>query len=432
MARVGSRYGAGGTVESSPALDCRGRLGHIAAAVPELHQPSDTPATRIARGLAARLHAGSPLGDGARGAIVFDTGAQAWTVSIDADGMSIATRRASAADATVVAPPEVMAGVIEGTASGIDAWLDGHLTMRGNIALALKLQGAIQPDWPARIPRARTVRACGIDTFFLAAGSGPPVVLLHGLGATNASMLPTLADLSHDHHVLAPDLPGFGESGKPLRTYGPAFYADWLHAFLDAAGVDRAVVVGNSMGGRIAIELALRHPSRVRALALLAPSLAFRRFRLLQPVVRLLAAELGVLPIPVPRCLATRTLHFLFAEPERLPPAWYDAAIDEFLRVFSTLRGRVAFFSAARQIYLEAAAGPDGFWDRLPGLRPPALFLWGDQDLLVPAAFAPHVQTALPAARSIVLASCGHAPQFEHPARTHRLVREFLAAEAPG
>jgi pimeloyl-ACP methyl ester carboxylesterase len=385
------------------------------------------PAERIERALVARMRAGSPLGAGERATVVFDTGREAWTLRFHLEGASLSTRRAPRPDAVLFARPEVMAGVVEGSASGVDAWLAGDLTMRGNIALALKLQGTIHPDRPARIPRARTLPVDSVDTFVLEAGEGRAVVLLHGLGATNSSMLPTLADLSRDHRVLAPDLPGFGESSKPLRTYHPAFFADWLHDFLNAAGVERAVLAGNSMGGRIAIEMALRHPARVDALVLFAPSLAFRRFRFFQPAVRLLAAELGAIPVPVPRCLAMRCLRFLFAEPERLPAAWYEAAIDEFERIFSTLRGRIAFFSAARQIYLEEAHGPEGFWDRLPALAQPALFLWGDQDLLVPSAFARHVQSALPHARSIVLPSCGHVPQFEHPARTHQLVREFLA-----
>jgi pimeloyl-ACP methyl ester carboxylesterase len=407
------------------------RLGHNAGAVSELPPTlNGTPVSateRIERALVSRMRAKSALGAGGCATIVLDTGADAWTLSFDAEGASLSTRRTPSPDAVLFAAPDVMAGVVEGNVSGVDAWLAGELTMRGNIALALKLQGTVHPDRPARIPRARTVSAHGVDTFYLEAGYGPAVVLLHGLGATNSSMLPTLAELSHDHRVLAPDLPGFGESAKPLRAYHPAFYARWLHALLDATHVERALLVGNSMGGRVAIEMALRHPARVERLVLFAPSLAFRRFRFLQPVVRLLAAELGVVPVPVPRWLAMRVLRLMFAEPERLPAAWYEAAMDEFQRVFSTLRGRIAFFSAARQLYLEASDGPHGFWERLPALACPALFLWGDQDLLVPAAFAPHVEAALPGARSVVLPSCGHVPQFEHPALTHRLVREFLS-----
>ena len=76
--------------------------------------------------------------------------------------------------------------------------------------------------------------------------------------------------------------------------------------------------------------------------------------------------------------------------------------------------------------YLEEAHGEAGFWDRLSALSRPALFLWGERDQLVPSRFAPHVEAVLPGARSIVLDDCGHVPQFEHPAVTHRLVRDFL------
>jgi pimeloyl-ACP methyl ester carboxylesterase len=94
--------------------------------------------------------------------------------------------------------------------------------------------------------------------------------------------------------------------------------------------------------------------------------------------------------------------------------------------VFATVRGRVAFFSAARQIYIEEAHGASGFWNRLARLRRPALFLWGDNDRLVPHAFARHVEAVLPHAESVVLQDCGHVPQYEHPAATHGIVRRFL------
>jgi pimeloyl-ACP methyl ester carboxylesterase len=372
------------------------------------------------------VDAGSPLGPAPKAAVVFDAGHCAWTVRLDADTMELLPGRVPRPDAVVRADAVTLAAVAEGKESGVYAFLDGLLVIRGNIALTLRLEGVDDPARPARFPRARTVRALDLETFYLEAGQGRPVILLHGLGATNASMLPTLAELSHDHRVLAPDLPGFGDSAKPVRVYDPAFYARWLIAFLDAVGIERAVLVGNSMGGRIALEAGLAAPERVDRLVLLAPSLAFKRFREATPLVRLLAAELAVVPIVVPRALVLGSLRTMFARPERLRDAWYDAAVDEFVRVFASARGRMAFFSAARQIYLEEAYGEDGFWDRLPALAAPALFLWGDQDPLVPARFAPHVTAALPHVRSRVLDECGHVPQFELPALTHRLVRAFL------
>ena len=88
----------------------------------------------------------------------------------------------------------------------------------------------------------------------------------------------------------------------------------------------------------------------------------------------------------------------------------------------------MSFFSSAREIYLEEPHGDDGFWDRLPSLSRPAMFVWGDRDWLVPSRFARHVVNALPKARSVVLEDCGHVPQFELPERTHALIREFFGA----
>ena len=391
-----------------------------------------SPEDRLVRALIRRLERGSPLPAGTRAAVMFDAGLATWTITLDGPEMRLVPGRFPRADAVVRADTITLAEVVEGVTSGVDAFLDGRLVIRGNLALVLKLEGVDTPERSRRFTRARTVEALGLGTFYLEAGSGPPVVLLHGLGATNSSMLPTLAELAVDHRVLAPDLPGFGDSGKPVRAYDPAFYAAWLRAFLDAVGAERAVIVGNSMGGRIAIEAGLTLPERVEALVLFAPSLAFKRFREATPLVRLLAAEIAAMPMIVPRPLVLAALRMMFARPERLRDAWYDAAADEFARVFATPRGRMAFFSAARQIYLEEAHGEGGFWERLPALCRPALFLWGERDQLVPCQFARHVTAALPQVRSVVLEDCGHVPQFEHPGATHRLVREFLGRPRPG
>ena len=115
-----------------------------------------------------------------------------------------------------------------------------------------------------------------------------------------------------------------------------------------------------------------------------------------------------------------------FARPSRLPDQWYAAAADEFLRIFRQPRGRIAFFSALRQIYIDESHGPRGCWERLPSLQPPALFVWGERDWLVPVAFAGHVQRHLPSARSVVLPDCGHVPQYELPEQTNRLLAGFL------
>lgn len=354
------------------------------------------------------------------------TDGEGWTVSFERDRTSLAYGASSDADLLVSGDGSTLAGIVDGSIWGIQAFVDGRIIVRRNLALSLRMDGLFGES-PSDFHVARDVDAGGLKTFYIEAGRGTPIILLHGLAATNTSFLPTFVELQRDHRVIAPDLPGFGDSAKPIRSYDAAFYASWLVDFLDALGIEKAHLIGNSMGGRIAIETALRVPDRVDRLALLAPSPAFIRRREYARVVRFLRPELAFLPLPVPRRQVVGSIKRLFAKPARLADDWYESAADEFLRVFSSPRGRIGFFSAARQIYLEQPYGETGFWDRLPQLSRPALFVWGEKDWLVPSRFERHVRHCLPEATSVVLPDCGHVPQYELPDETHRLIRQFLA-----
>lgn len=374
-----------------------------------------------------RAPSAQALGRSAR--IVFDTGHAAWTVKLRDGVAEVSWGRSSGPDVTVHTDPRTLLDVLGGQLPPVKAFLDHRLTMRGNIALALELDDLLPP--PRRDPQAHRsgrVMADGIESFYLEAGpaGAPHVILIHGLGATSASFLPTLWDLSRDHRVLAVDLPGFGESDKPVRPLHAKFFAGWLEAFLDAKGIARTHLVGNSMGGRVAIEAALRTPDRVDRIALLAPSLAWRRYRIGARAVRLLRPEIAALPLPMLHRLAHEVLRSLFSRPRRVSNAALDAAADEFVRVFATPRGRIAFFHAAREIYLEHPHGDEGFWTRLRELRRPALFIFGDRDWLVPRAFARHVRRAAPQATCETFHDCGHVPQFELPDQTHARIRRFF------
>jgi pimeloyl-ACP methyl ester carboxylesterase len=369
-----------------------------------------------------------------KSAVVLDDGTdQPWTMRIDRGRFSLEAGRAKDAEATITSDPLTLSSIVRGKRSGLEPYLRGRLRVRGNLSLVLTLDAVFdRRERPSDRAHPGRVSAAGIDTFYLEAGSGPPVIVLHGLAMTNASMMSTLAALAKDHRVIAPDLPGFGDSGKPDVSYDAAFFSRWLIAFMDAMQLDRAIIVGNSMGGRIAIETALVAPHRVDKLVLLAPSMAFRRRRQAVPLVRLSTPGAAVLPLPVQGVYVRQGLKLLFSAPARLHASWYDAAVDEFLRIFKAPRARVAFFAAARQIYLEQPFGPHGFWQRLEGLAVPALFIWGERDRLVPASFARHVERAVPHARSVLIEDCGHFPQIEHPDLTHRLVREFFAQGCAG
>ncbi|GAC1441010.1 MAG: hypothetical protein NVSMB55_07710 [Mycobacteriales bacterium] len=364
--------------------------------------------------------------------VVFDT-ADGGTWTIDIAGGRGRVRRGAVAHPTlyVTAKADVLADIVQARTSGVNAFLAGDLTVRGDLALALQLDGLFTGDAARDVthPRAFNIHAMGIRTSYLEAGpaDGPPVLLLHGLGATNASLLPVLADLAVDYRVIAPDLPGFGASAAPSSPYNPAWFAAWVEAFQSATHSRGAVVLGNSLGGRIALEAGLTHPKSVRALVLLTPSPAFIRLRQWLPLVRVASPELARLPIPqMTHRMVVEGIRAMFSQPDRLPRPWYDAAADEARRVLRKPAHRVAFFSCARQIYLEDAYGKNGFWQRLPGLQPPALFIWGDRDRLVPSSFSRHVAAALPGAGQVVLEDCGHVPQFEHPAETMQMIRGFL------
>jgi pimeloyl-ACP methyl ester carboxylesterase len=165
----------------------------------------------------------------------------------------------------------------------------------------------------------------------------------------------------------------------------------------------------------------MRHPDRAGRLALLAPSLAWKRQRTLAPLLRIVRPELGLIQF-TPRPVVETIVHRLIPGAD---DGWAAAGVDEFLRAFLTPAGKAAFYAAARHIYLEAPDGSNGFWPRLRDLPADALFMWGRRDRLVPIAFARHVAEALPAARHLEL-DCGHVPQVERPRETHAAIRAFL------
>jgi pimeloyl-ACP methyl ester carboxylesterase len=333
-------------------------------------------------------------------------------------------------DTCVCATADVLADIVRGSRAGVEAFLRGDLRVAGNLALSLQLDALFDDGRrPDHFPRPWVRRVAGVRTAYMEVGprDAPAVVAVHGLGATNASMLPTIWDLARDHRVIAPDLPGHGATSAPRASYNAAFFSRWLGELLDDLEVDQSIVMGNSLGGRISLEFGLDHPERVAGLVLLSPAVAFRKLRQFVPIVRLLRPELAVLPLPMSRGAATAGLRSLFARPGRLTSQSYEAASGEFVRVFRDPRHRMAFFAALRSIYLDDAFGERGFWNRLPELSPPALFIWGRRDRLVPVGFARHVDAAVPRSRTVILDDCGHVPQYEMPEQTNQLIRTFLA-----
>ena len=332
-------------------------------------------------------------------------------------------------DVTIGTDSETWLRLREGAVSGIEAFSQRELYARGDLDLAVGFEGRFaRPGGRPPLLRLHDVRLPGRTVRTLTMGEGPDdVLLLHGLGATKSSFFETAAALAPFYRVHAIDLPGFGGSSKPpMAPYSARWFAETVVQVMDQLGIQRAHLIGNSMGGRVAVEVGLRRPERVRALALLCPAVAFIK-RAWHPLVRVARPELGLLPHRYPRRTVASMLGSMFYDVDRLDPALADLVVDDFQRIYGSAGARFAFLSAARNIYLDAPWGKNGFYARLADLEAPSLFVWGSHDPLIPAAFKRHVAEWLPTAEQVVIDCCGHVPQVERPELTNGLLRDFFA-----
>jgi pimeloyl-ACP methyl ester carboxylesterase len=367
------------------------------------------------------------LADGGARVRLALTGGEAWDVLLEPGGAVLGPPSGSP-DAVLTGDPQTWAVIAGDDHGGVREFQAGRLAVRRNLHVGVGFLAATSAKrGPGRL-RFRTVTTGRARLSVMEAGTGPAVVAIHGLGGTKGSFLPTLAALSDRFRVIAVDLPGFGDSDKPIgASYDARFFADQVVGLLDALALERVDLVGNSLGGRVALEIALRSPERVRRLGLLAPSLAWRRPRRWAPALRLVRPELGLVQL-APRAVVQTVVRRVIPGADE---GWTAAGVDEFLRAYLTPAGRAAFYAAARQIYLEAPHGTNGFWTRLREIEREALFVWGRRDTLVPIGFARHVAEALPAARHLEL-DCGHVPQVELPGATHAALRAFFDGGAVG
>jgi pimeloyl-ACP methyl ester carboxylesterase len=352
------------------------------------------------------------------------TGQRAWDAVIRNGEVRLRPPAGPQPDAELAADAATWRKIASDVRGGMDAFRARKLNMRRNLHLGVGFLAATSGiTEPGRLTfESVPTRKVG-KISILAAGQGEPVVCVHGLGGTKASFLPTVAALADRYRVIALDLPGFGESDKPIGApYDASWFARSVFALMDELDVERAHLIGNSMGGRVAIEAGLTDPERVDGLVLLSPALAWLRDRRWAPVIRALRPELGLVQL-APRQVTEGLVRRIIPGAQS---GWAAAGVDEFLRTYFQPRGRAAFYAAARNIYLDEPHGNNGFWTRLAELAPRSLFVWGRHDNVVPIAFMKHVERVLPQARHVEL-PCGHVPQLEAPRRTHEAIRRFLA-----
>ncbi len=352
------------------------------------------------------------------------TDGHAWDATVEREGVRLGPEQGGEPDALLEADSETWEEITGDVASGMRAFRRGRLRVRRNLHLGVGFLAATSgAKGPGRLRYTRIETGAGSYSA-LEAGTGPPIVMLHGLGGNKSSFLPTVAALAPSFRTIAVDLLGFGDSDKPLgASYGPDFQALGLARLLDALGLQRVHLLGHSMGGRVALELGFRAPERTMGLVLMTPAMAWLRERRWAPYVRWVRPELGLLqiaPRPVVEAFMRRVI----------PGAGTSlgvSALDEFVRLYTTARGRAALYATARHVYLDEPHGDDGFWTRLRTLAPESLFIWGTKDRLIPIGYAKHVERALPRAHHLEL-DCGHLPQFERPRETHAAIAEFFAA----
>jgi pimeloyl-ACP methyl ester carboxylesterase/putative sterol carrier protein len=358
-----------------------------------------------------------------------------WEVTCTTHGARVrAGRAARRPDVTIGTDGQTWLDLREGRLNGIEAFSQRRLYARGNLDLAVGFEGMFRlAGGRPPLLRIHDVPVGRLSVSTLTMGEGPDVLLIHGLGATKSSMYDLAAALAAEgYRVHALDLPGFGGSSKRPGPYGAPYFTRVVLGVMDELGIGRAHVVGNSMGGRVAIELGLTHPERVNALALLCPAVAFVR-REFAPIVRMLRPEFGVLPHSLGRKRIEAQFWSMFADRDQVDPVVGDVVADEFERIYRNPGARLAFLASARSLYLERPFGNGGFYPRLAELQAPAMFVWGTHDRLIPVGFRGHVEQWLPSAEQVVLEDCGHVPQVERPEHTNGLVRRFFAhADALG
>jgi pimeloyl-ACP methyl ester carboxylesterase len=244
------------------------------------------------------------------------------------------------------------------------------------------------------------------------AGSGPALLLLHGIGSNSRSFRHQLADLSDGFDVIAWDAPGYGQSSDPAETFTLEALADCAVALLDDLGIERAHVLGVSMGGVIAQLVSLLHPERVRSLILVDTNTGG-----------------GALPEPLRGDRVRQRLEALerlgprgMAE-QRAPHLLSAAAPADLIAEVAAIMAEVR---PAGYCTAAVALGNTDLSSRLSAIAVPTLVIHGQEDTVVPLQTGRELAASIPGARMVVLPDAGHVSNQEQPKAFNAAVRDFL------
>ena len=261
--------------------------------------------------------------------------------------------------------------------------------------------------------REKIVTVFGAKIHYLEAGDAakPTVVLLHGLGGDSGNWTFNIAALAEKYHVLAPDQIGFGRSDKPLISYRIGTYSDFLDKFLAELKIEKAALVGNSLGGWIGAFYALKYPNRVEKLVLVDAAGFAPRKDLDQKVLQNLN--------PSTREQVRDLLKLVVYNQILVNDAFIDAAIASRISAGDGYTIQAMIESVKR--------GEDMLDGKLKDLKKPTLIIWGKQDgLLTLAEFGERFKREIAGSELIVYDQCGHAPMFEKALEFNAALLKFL------
>jgi len=254
----------------------------------------------------------------------------------------------------------------------------------------------------AGLQRKEIALADGTRVVYLEGGSGEPLVLVHGFGADKDNFTRVARFLTPHYRVIVPDLVGFGESAHRADVdYHYAAQAERLHAFVQALGLQRIDLGGNSMGGGIAMSYAAQHPQDVASLWLIdCAGIAEAPPSELARIVTTTGAN--------PLMITQESDYPAFIKFVMSDPPWIPGSVMDVLA-----RERIANQALERQVFQQIAT--DSVSAAVAGLRTPTLVMWGEEDRALSVGTVPVLQKLLPNAQAIVMPHVGHAPMIERP-----------------
>ena len=280
-------------------------------------------------------------------------------------------------------------------------------------------------------PRVQYVTVHGHRRAYVKTGSGPAILLLHGLACDHSTWDPVIESLARTHTVIAPDLLGHGSSDKPRADYSVGGYANGMRDLLTVLGIDTVTVVGHSFGGGVAMQFGYQYPERTERMVLvssggLGPEVT--------PAIRAITTPgfhqvMGVLATPGLRHVTTTGMRVLsrtgvaqlrdLGEVADIYDSFKDpstrAAIRHVVRAVVDWKGQIV--TMADRAYLTEAM--------------PMCVVWGADDQVIPVDHASNAGALAPTARIEIIPNAGHFPHKDHPQRFVKIVRDFIRTTEP-